>query len=161
MTKHRPPLTFDAALARVVGQLPGGYDDAARVAHRAVSTVRNWGIPDRDEVVPIDAALALDVAYRTAGGIGAPFLEAYTAQIELALASRYAGADELLQLLPEVLRENSEAEVAIVSAAGAQAGPRDYRETLREIDEAMGRFQQARQLVQSLLSQEQHVTAPP
>jgi hypothetical protein len=161
MTKHRPPLSFDAALARIVGQLPGGYEDAAKVANRAVSTIRNWGIPDRDEVVPIDCALALDVAYRGAGGIGAPFLEAFTAQLEKALSNRFAGADELLLLLPEVLRENSEAEVAIVTAAKAQAGSRDYRETLREIDEAMGRFQQARQLVQSLLTQEQHVTAPP
>ncbi|MDE8654796.1 hypothetical protein [Novosphingobium album (ex Liu et al. 2023)] len=169
MTKHRPPLTFEAALARVVGQLPGDWAEAAQVCGRAASTVRNWGNPDLPEGVPVECALALDLAFQGAGGLGAPFYEAYTVQLELAATDRFAGPAALLQLLPEVLRENSEAEIALVAAARNGAGRHDLKATLREIDEAMARFRQAHQLIQSCLggagdpatAPEPHATGPP
>lgn len=163
MTKHRPPLTFAAALARIVGQLPGNWEDAALVSGRAISTVRNWSNPDRTEdCVPIDCAIALDLAYRRAGGIGAPFYEAFTVQLEMAAVERFAAPAALMQLLPEVMKENSDAELSLVAAARPDADRRDYHFSLREIDEAIARFQQARTYVSSLVNEgSPQATGPP
>lgn len=152
MTKHRPPLTFDADLARVVGQLPGNWAEAAIICGRATSTVRNWGNPDLADAIPIECARDLDLAFRRAGGIGAPFYEAYTVQLELAAADRFAAPAALMQLLPDVLKENNDAELAILSAARPDADRRELRDTLREIEEALGGYKRVHHLLTELIN---------
>mgnify|MGYP006879913525 CR=1 FL=1 len=42
MTKLRDPLSLDAALAKVAGQVPGDWKTLAAIAGRTASTVRSW-----------------------------------------------------------------------------------------------------------------------
>jgi hypothetical protein len=155
MTKHRPPLSFDAALARVVGQLPGGYDDAAARTGRSISLVRAWGDPDRREKISIDDALVLDLAFGECGGFGSPFFEAFAAQRDLAAAHRFALPQALGQLLPEVLKENSEAEIALTLASRPGVDDAHLRHTVNEADEAIAKWQQVRSAIVH------HQTGPP
>ncbi|BBC72895.1 conserved hypothetical protein [Altererythrobacter sp. B11] len=136
MTKLRAPLSVDAALARIAGQLPGGWREMAELADRQERTVRNWGDPDTREQIPIDCAIELDLAYQRAGGTGAPIHETYSLQLELAELSRFADRHELLAQAFEVIKEGGEAHAAIVHAARPGATPQDTAEALRECIEA-------------------------
>jgi len=79
MTKRRAPLSIDTALARIAGRVEGGWSGMATVTGRKERTVRNWGDPDTPEHIPMDAAIALDLAYVEQGGEGAPIYECYSA----------------------------------------------------------------------------------
>ena len=68
MTLHRPPLSIDAGLARIAGQLPDGWAGMAQAVERSESLVRAWGQPGRRERIPLEEAIRLDLAYRAAGG---------------------------------------------------------------------------------------------
>lgn len=151
MTKHRPPLSIDAALARIAGQLQGGWNEMAFATRRSESTVRNWGNPDREEQVPIECAIALDLKYQEAGGIGAPIYEAYTVLLDLAGADRFAGQHQRGQLAAGLIRECSDAEAALVIASQPGATPGDIRDLLREADEAVAKLHTVRLLAQNLL----------
>ena len=126
MTKSRPPLSIDAALGRIAGQLRGGYDDMALECGRATRTVRHWSDPDAEESIPIECAIKLDLAFQAAGGTGAPIFETYALQLELAAADRFADSMELARRIPDIIRECGEANAALVEAAdpSATASPR-------------------------------------
>lgn len=136
MTKPRAPLTIDAALARIAGQLPLGFDDMARVAGRQVRTVRNWGDPDTPEQVPVDCAIALDLAFIAAGGSGAPIFEVYALKLELAEAAKFGDRHQLLRHGQDVARETGEATAAIIGAAHPGATAADRARALAEATEA-------------------------
>lgn len=155
MTKPRAPLTIDAALARIAGQLPLGFDDMARVAGRQVRTVRNWGDPDTPEQVPVDCAIALDLAYIAAGGTGAPIFEAYALKLELADAAKFGDRHQLLRHAQDVARETGEANAAIIGAAHPAATKTDRARALAEATEAREALNQ----VIPLLAQE--IDQPP
>jgi hypothetical protein len=161
MTKHRPPLTFDAALARVVGQLPGDYAEAARICGRAESTVRNWSNPDRSEDVPIRCAVILDIAFQASGGIGAPFYEAFTHQLGLAATDTFSLPAQLLHLAPDVIRENSEVEIALVNAARPDATEQDRLLVAKEADDVIARMRQVKTAVLPPRPDQHHQTGPP
>lgn len=137
MTKHRPPLSIDAALARIAGQLPGGWAAMAEATGRCQSLVRAWGDPDRREEIPVRDAIALDLVFQAEGGTGAPVHEAYTHQLELAQVSRFADAIQLGRHAIDVIRESGEAHAALVAAAQPGATPADRRKAEREIGEAL------------------------
>lgn len=155
MTKHRPPLSIDAGLARIIGQLPGGYAEASALTQRSESLVRKWGDPDCREKISVDDAIVLDLAYQQAGGIGSPIFEAYSVLLDMRKAERFALPIALSRVLPEVMKENSEAEIALANAAQHGANDANYRDTLREADEAIAKWQQVRTLLV------QHQTGPP
>ncbi|WP_439569080.1 hypothetical protein [Sphingopyxis sp.] len=136
MTKARAPLSIDAALARIAGQLTNGFDDMARVAGRQVRTVRNWSDPDTAEQVPVDCAIALDLAYIAAGGSGAPIFEAYALKLELADAAKFGDRHQLLRHAQDVARETGEANAAIIGAAHPAATKTDRARALAEATEA-------------------------
>lgn len=137
MTKHRPPLSFDAGMARIAGLLPNGWKDMAEATGRSQGHLRNCGDPDKREHLSIDDALALDVAFMEAGGLGAPLHEAYTAQLKARFAHRFADALELARLAAEVIREGGEAHAALVLAARPGASASDRAVSLREVEEAL------------------------
>ncbi|MFA7604506.1 MAG: hypothetical protein WCY29_16020 [Novosphingobium sp.] len=168
MTKPRPPLSAGDALSRVIAQLPCGIEDAARIARRSKSTVYAWGNPDTDDDIPLRCAIALDHAFQEAGGAGAPFHELYTLRLELAGATRFADHIELGRLAAEIIRENSEAEEAIVLALLPDASTAHHRATLEEIEQAMAKLQRARLLIGARLGKtdaavpdERRQTGPP
>ena len=147
MTKHRAPLTIDAALARIAGQLEGGWYEMGTVTERSQSMVRAWAEPTRREQVPMDAAIALDLAFQASGGIGAPLFETYARQLDLACISRFADRAALGIPLASVIKEAAEAESAMLSAVLPDAGPAETARALREVDEALVAMGTARSLL--------------
>jgi hypothetical protein len=144
MTKHRAPLTIDAALARIAGQLPAGWPDMAAFLGRKQSLVRAWGDPERREKIPMADAVQLDVAYRAAGGDGAPLYETYGWQLEEAGMFRFADEIALGRLTATAIREGGEAHAALVLASQPGCDPSHHRQTMRELDEAIASLQSAR-----------------
>lgn len=163
VTKERAPISLDAALARIAGQLPGSWADMARRTGYAERTVRAWGDEDRDEQINLPAAIALDIAYQAAGGAGWPCYEAYGYMIGAAQRDRFVNAFDILQLASIVVRETGQAEAALIDAALPDATPGHRREAQRELIDAMEAMKRA------LLTLEQvdaptappRITAPP
>lgn len=165
MTKHRPPLSVHAALDRIAGTFPGGYADLANLLGRKEHTCRAWADPARREKVSVEDAIRADLEFQAAGGIGAPIFETYSLQLEQAGGDRFALQHSIGRLLPDLLRENSEAEVALVLAAQPGATDADRRFAKRETGEAIARMQQARLQLATATSDgqpaDQHQTGPP
>ncbi|MDR3408448.1 MAG: hypothetical protein P4L68_08120 [Methylovirgula sp.] len=144
MTKRRAPLSVDAALARIAGHIPGGYAEMARVLDRSERLVRAWGDPERRERMPIDDSITLDLAFRAAGGEGAPILEAYRAMLEAEGMDWFAEGIALARHAATMIKECSEAEAALVIAAQPGATFRERSDAIREIEEAMVELNRAR-----------------
>lgn len=136
LQKPRPPLSTAQALARIEGQLPGGIEEMARITNRSVSLVRAWSDQDRRENIPLDDAIALDLAFQAAGGEGAPLADSYVFRLELAGLERFSDRFELLQRVGHVVREGGEAHAALIRACQPGAGPNERRDALREAVEA-------------------------
>lgn len=137
MTKRRPPLSTEAALARIAGQMPGGYEEMAAIVDRSAGHIRNWGNPDREEDVPFTCARQLDIAFRAAGGEGFPLFESYAAQLELADAERFACRHRLLAETQGVIKEGGEAHEALVRLCLPGATEADRAAAQREVAEAL------------------------
>lgn len=150
LMKRRAPLTTDAALARIAGQVPGAWPAMAEHLDRRESLVRAWGDPHRREKVPFDDALKLDLLYRDAGGDGAPLFETYAYQLDEAGMFRFADEIALGRLAALVIRECGEASASLVLSAQPGAAPADHRLTLGHVDEAIDAYQRARVLVAAL-----------
>ena len=136
MTKHRAPLTFDAALARVAGQVDGGFETLASHCDRTARTVRNWGDPDTPECVPVDVALRFDLLFAEAGGEGSPFLEAFAHQREQLELAEHGGRIALAYRAAEVIKECGEAGGALVIASLPGASHSELRAAHTELAEA-------------------------
>ncbi|WP_370189314.1 hypothetical protein [Qipengyuania sp.] len=131
--KPRAPLSTDQALARIAGQLPGGFAEMAQVTRRSESMVRAWGDPDRREKIPLDDAIELDLAFQAAGGIGAPLADSYLIRLELAAAARFAERFTLLAHTEGLATETGEALAALMRACAPGAGPVEERRALKEL----------------------------
>jgi hypothetical protein len=152
MTKRRAPLTFDAALARVAGQVPGGFDALASHAGRQIRTVRNWGDPDTPEQIPADVMVRFDLLFSEAGGEGSPFFEAYAAQLEIAASAQFADRHELLARTERLLKEAGEAHAALVRACQPDATAADEARANREAAEAFEAFKPVLAFFQARIS---------
>ncbi len=163
MTKRRPPLSVDAALARIAGQLVRGWADMGEAVGLSEGMVRAWGDPDRRERMPIDAAIVLDLAYRQSGGDGAPIFEAYAAMLEAEGGAWFAEQVALGRHAVEIIRECGEAEMAVVLAAQPGATQAQRRQAQREVEEAIGVLTRARLMLgtASPLPTEPRSTGPP
>lgn len=142
MTKLRAPLSFEDALDRVAGVVPGGKAALARRSGRAERTVRNWGDPDTPEAIPVDVAVDFDLAFAEAGGVGSPFLEAFAHQREQLELARHADRLALSRHAADVIRECGEAGSALVTASQPGASPNDRAAALRECTEAYEKLKQ-------------------
>lgn len=143
MTKRRAPLSIDAALARIAGQLPKAYLEMADVAGRAERTVRNWGDPDTREQIPMDCAIALDLAFQQAGGDGAPIFECYAALLEIAGVHRFADRIALGRRAADAIRECGQAGAALVDASQPSAGAAEQQTALQEVEQAIAALKRA------------------
>lgn len=137
MTKLRPPLTVEAAINRISGQLPGSVEQMAQICGRRPSTVRAWADPGRPEEIPIDCAIRLDRAYAEAGGQGFPLFEVYSHLVKSDAAEAFASKFSLLNVLHDCIREGGEAEAAIVRAALPEAGSIERRNAVQEVEQAI------------------------
>lgn len=157
MTKPRAPLSFEQALARIAGQIDGGFDAMGAIVHRSASTVRAWGDPARREEIPLPAACALDLAFVEAGGDGAPLHEAYTHQLEQAALRQWAAGRELARHAALVIQECGEAGAALMLATQPGACPSVKLKTANEVVEAIDTLKR----VLALLQTEPPVAQPP
>jgi hypothetical protein len=155
MTKFRPPLTVGDAIIRIAAQLDGGFREMAQVANREERTVRNWSDPDTPESIPVDCAIALDLAFAAAGGTGTPIFEAYGFQLKDAAAARFADQQQLLRLAQSVAKETGEANTAILGAAQPDASAADRRAALEEIGQAIGVLKDAIPLLSAQIADAQ------
>jgi hypothetical protein len=137
MTTHKAPTTVEAALGRIMGQIHGGAAKMAEITSRKEHMIYAWGNPTRREKVPVEDAILLDLAFQAAGGIGAPLHEFYSLQLELETATRFAEQQALNNSLPIIIKEVSEAEIAIHHASRPDASARDMSEGMREVEEAI------------------------
>jgi len=153
VTKPRPPVSIDAALARIAGHVEGGYAalGAACSPPRQAGTVRAWGDPDRPEQIPVDCAIAIDLLYREHGGEGAPIHETYTLQLELAAVERFGDRHALARIGADVVRETSEVSAAIIEASLPSADANAPSRILREGEEAISIIRRAMAVAQRLV----------
>ncbi|HKY80855.1 MAG TPA: hypothetical protein VJM09_05215 [Sphingobium sp.] len=133
MTKRRAPLSIDAALARIAGQLHGGWTEMADVAGYVERTVRAWGDVDREEQINLPSAIRLDIAFQAAGGTGAPIFEAYGDMVRAAQADAFGSKQELHREAIALIKENGEAEMALLEAALPGSGPAEEAKAQREL----------------------------
>ncbi|CAN5370402.1 hypothetical protein BH10PSE14_BH10PSE14_04600 [soil metagenome] len=135
MTKLRPPLSFGHALDRIAGLVT--WAEMARIVDRKERAVRNWGDPDMPESCPIAAALALDIAYEQAGGLGSPMFDAYAHQVRQSRNTAYADRIELARRAASAMKEVGEAGGALVMATLPDATAADRATALREVSEGI------------------------
>lgn len=122
MTKLRAPISIDTALARIAGQVAGGWDAMAGHVDYQVRTVRAWGDTDRNEQIPLPAAIALDILFQKHGGVGAPLLEAHGDMVRIAVSEAFGDRHELRRDTIDFIRETNEANLALLEAAEPDAG---------------------------------------
>jgi hypothetical protein len=163
MTKLRAPLSIDAALARIAGHLPGGWDDMAKAAGRQAHTIRAWGDPEKPDAIPLPCAIALDVAFRSAGGHGAPLFDAYEALLDQALSDQFADQHELAHVTANAIKEVGQAESALIIAALPGATDEQIAAAEREAEEGLAALNTAANTVKRLRKKRRTkpATAPP
>lgn len=163
LTKRRPPVSVDAALARIAGQLEHGWADMACATSRTEGIVRAWGDPARREKIPVEDAIMLDLAYRDAGGEGAPIFEAYGAQLDIEGGEWFADQIALGRYAAELVRECGEAEIAVILAAQPGSTSAQRSEARREVEQAIALLTRARLMLgtPSPLPAEPRSTGPP
>lgn len=122
MTKLRAPISIDTALARIAGQVDGGWDAMAEHVDYQARTVRAWGDTDRNEQIPLPAAIALDILFQSHGGTGAPLFEAHGDMVRIAAAEAFGDKHDLRREAIDFMRETNEANLALLEAAEPDAG---------------------------------------
>ncbi len=141
MTKLRTPLTFEDAVTRAAAEL--GWEGVGSAAGVGESQARKWSDPDIGGLPSLAQALAVDAAFRRAGGGEPPFLAAYAHLLEVGLEAP-AGSDELCTLLAVAARETGEALGAACLASRPGATRYDREHAAREVadgHEALTRLQ--------------------
>ncbi len=122
MTKLRPPISIDTALARIAGQVDGGWDAMAVHVGYQARTVRAWGDVDRAEQISLPTAIALDILFQSHGGVGAPLFEAHGDMVRIAAGDAFGDKQELRRETIDFMRETNEANLALLEAAEPDAG---------------------------------------
>lgn len=122
MTKLRPPISIDTALARIAGQVDGGWDAMAVHVGYQARTVRAWGDIDRPEQISLPVAITLDILFQQHGGVGAPLFEAHGDMVRIAAGDAFGDKQELRRETIDFMRETNEANLALLEAAEADAG---------------------------------------
>ncbi|WP_019833794.1 hypothetical protein [Sphingomonas sp. PR090111-T3T-6A] len=135
MTKPRPTLSFEAAIAKVAGHI--GWRSVARICGRSQRTVRAWSEVEIPAAISMYAALALDTAYAKAGGDGAPFLSCYALRLQADNIAALASTEELARKTVIAIREGGEAHAALVAATRPGATEADRAIAEKEAVEAV------------------------
>jgi hypothetical protein len=135
VTKVRAPLSIDGALSRIAGQLPGAWAEMAKLVGRHESTVRRWGDHDASEQIPLPAAIILDIAYQRAGGVDRPLFDTYALQVGLAEEHVFPTQFELTRRVQALIKEDSEAEQAVLLASLPTATEADRTEAVRQLED--------------------------
>lgn len=136
MTKRRAPLTFELALVKVAGVI--GWDAAAAIVGKAPNTLRNWSDPDTSAQVSMGQALALDVAFRVAGGEGPPPMhQCYRTRLDADTALACADLATLQAQIGRSAKEGGEAIAFAIAAAQPGASDAVLIRAEQELEESL------------------------
>lgn len=149
MTKLRAPLTFPDAVTRIAGVL--SFKGAADVARCSVRCVYDWADPDSRSGPRLAQSLALDAAYRNAGGEGSPILEAYAFLLDVRITAAAADHGALSGDLATVARECGEAIASGIAVTQPGAGPSSIHHAMVEAEQARGALGAMLQRLKSFL----------
>ncbi len=136
MTKQRQPLTFADAVTRIASLL--SVAGAARVVRRSERCLRDWSDPGTLTCPSLEQGLALDRAWRAAGGEGAPVLEAYAFMLGVQVREEPASCAALGADIAHAARECGEAIATGIAIAQPGARPAAVHQALVEAEEARG-----------------------
>lgn len=142
MTKDRRPLTPYRALSRIADLL--GWDGCAEVIGKSEWSVRKFSDPDAGRSISLHDAIRLDVAYRNAGGSGAPLFECYASRLDMLDGANDAQLACLLDVSGKAAIEAGEAVAAVLSAAAKSHDPLARMKAINEIEEGIAAFQTVR-----------------
>ncbi|MFA6125056.1 MAG: hypothetical protein WCS75_01420 [Sphingomonas sp.] len=132
MTKRRTPLTFSSAIAKIGAYL--GYDVAGAACGRSDRSVYAWADPKEECLPTLGQALALERAYRAAGGEGSPILEAFGHQLDLAVLEQSSERTALAGDYARLARECGEAIATGIAVAQFGSGDREVHAALTEAE---------------------------
>lgn len=149
MTKARTPDTFADAMTTVMAVI--GAAAAAKAVDRADRTIYEWANPDSETLPTLMQALALDTAYRLAGGEDAPFRDAFIQQLDVAIDQQDACRRALVGDSIDFIREASELHAALFTAAQPGASPRDHHRALVEAQQVDGVLRRIRRRLPNFL----------
>ncbi|WP_293966195.1 hypothetical protein [Sphingomonas sp.] len=150
MTALRDPDGCGHAMRRIEGQL-GSFEAVAAVVGRSVGCVSDWASDARTACPSWAQAIALDAAYRAAGGEGAPLYEAYGKQLDMSLKEMTACHAALAEQLAEATKEVGEALGAAMRLTVPGFSLNQARIADIELDEAETRFKGLRRLIKSFV----------
>lgn len=134
MTTIRSPRTFANAMTRVAASL--SFETCRKIVHRSNRTVRYWSEERSKKRPTIEQALRFDIAYRLAGGEGAPFLDTYMYKLDVAVEAAIACRDALAGDFATFARESGEAIAAGFAVTLSNASERDIIRAVVEVEEA-------------------------
>ncbi|HEX8585034.1 MAG TPA: hypothetical protein VF680_11555 [Allosphingosinicella sp.] len=138
MTKLRPPVSAENALTRIAGAIE--WEGVACIAGLGVRAVRNWSDPDTEpmagKAISLELALRLDLAYRQAGGQGAPMLHFMATRLELDCLAAAPDAAALAHATAIAVKESGEAHAAAIVASQPNAAHADLIFAERQLEEA-------------------------
>ncbi|MBG6116229.1 hypothetical protein IWY39_000033 [Sphingobium sp. JAI105] len=142
MTKDRRPLTPYRALSRIADLL--GWDGCAEVIGKSEWSVRKFSDPDAGRSISLHDAIRLDIAFRNAGGSGAPLFECYASRLDLLFGTEDGHLACLLDVSGKAAKEAGEAVAAALNAAANTCDPSARLKAITEIEEGIAAFQTVR-----------------
>lgn len=150
MTALRDPNGCGHAIRRIVVQL-GSVEAVAAVVGRKVGCITDWASDTRTACPSWAQAIALDAAYRAAGGEGAPLYEAYGAQLDFSVTELTACHSALASGIADASREWGDAIGAAALLTVPGFTPNQALTADIELDEAETRLKGLRRLIKSFL----------
>lgn len=132
MTIERVPYSFEHSIKRITDVI--GVGRAAALFGISGRLVYSWSHPAEPFLPRIDQALALDQAYRDAGGEGLPMLEAMSVQLNADRVDDPCYA-ELSRTLAEFNIEAGQLTAATLAVLQANASPREIHRALVEVQQ--------------------------
>ncbi|MCZ4341543.1 hypothetical protein O4H52_08020 [Sphingomonadaceae bacterium G21617-S1] len=146
MTKARAPLSIEQAIQRVVGEL--GDDGVEAATGHKPPVIRNMSDPDHPREISLKDAIALDVAFRNAGGVGLPFHQCFSHQLKIEAAATAADARALARQAAIAAKESGDANAALMLAMAPGATEADRAIARREVAESIAAGQDTLALLQ-------------
>lgn len=157
MTKVRPPLSIENTLFKVFGALE--IEHASEVTGRTPHYLRNLADPAKREKLTVVDQIKLDLAWRQKGRPGAPLYEQIGRIMKAADAEIFSDSDAIGDIARRVIKEGSEAHLALFAASRPAATEAELLSALREVEESTSVSQQALAVIKSVIAHK--VAQPP
>lgn len=157
MTKVRPPLSIENTLFKIFGALE--IEHASEVTGRSPHYLRNLADPAKREKLTVVDQIKLDLAWRQKGRAGAPLYEQIGRILKAADAEIFSDSDAIGDIAARVIREGSEAHIALFSISRPGASDAQLLHALREVEESASVSQEALAVIKSVL--EHRLPQPP